>query len=138
MARGARLFAIASAVNFLWEMAQMRLYVGAGPWLQQTTACATASLGDGGMVLAIFATGALVCRRLTWYRRPEWLGYVVMVTSGALLAAAFEMSALRGGRWVYSSSMPRLPFLASLGLLPILQMIVLPPIVFRIAAIVER
>ena len=49
----ARLFAAAVAVNFAWEMAQMRLYASTGSWLQDSVGCLTASLGDGGMILMV-------------------------------------------------------------------------------------
>ena len=134
----ARLFAAAVAVNFAWEMAQMRLYASTGSWLQDSVGCLTASLGDGGMILMIWATGALVFRRLDWFRRPRVSGYAVMLTMGVMLAVAFEMSALRSGRWVYGPSMPRLPMTAGLGLLPLLQMVILPPVSFTVVSALER
>lgn len=61
-----------------------------------------------------------------------------MLTIGVILAAAFELAALRSGRWAYTPWMPRLPMMASLGLLPMLQMTILPPIIFKIASALER
>ena len=136
--RVARLFAAAVAINFGWEMAQMRLYASTGSWLQDVVGCLTASLGDGGMILMIWATGAVVFRRLDWFRRPRVSGYAVMLTMGVILAVAFEMSALRSGRWVYGPSMPRLPMTAGLGLLPMLQMVILPPVIFTVVSVLER
>jgi hypothetical protein len=34
--------------------------------------------------------------------------------------------------------MPRLPMAAGLGLLPMLQMVILPPIIFKIVSALER
>ena len=133
-----RIFAAAGALNFPWEMAQMRLYASTGSWLQDSAGCLRASLGDGGMVLIIYAAGALLFRRLDWSRKPRVSGYAVMLTMGAVLAAAFEMAALDSGRWVYGPSMPRLPMTAGLGLLPILQMVILPPIIFKVVSALER
>ena len=135
---GVRLFSVAVAVNFVWEMAQMSLYVPTGSWAQDSAACFRASLGDGGMVLVIYAAGALLFRRLDWFRRPRASGYAVMLTMGLMLAAGFEMAALRSGRWAYSASMPRLPLTGGLGLLPMLQMLILPPIVFKVTSAIER
>jgi hypothetical protein len=136
--RGVRLFSVAVAVNFAWEMAQMSLYASTGSWVQDSAECLRASLGDGGMILAIYATGALVFRRLDWFLRPGVAGYAVMLTMGVILAAAFEMAALHSGRWAYTAWMPRLPMTAGLGLLPMLQMMILPPIIFTVASALER
>ena len=136
--RAARLFGVAVALNFVWEMAQMTLYVPGAPWLQQTIACARASIGDGGMLLIIYAAGALTLRRPDWYYSPGWRGYASMTATGVLVALVFETYALRSGRWAYTASMPTLPFLAGVGVVPILQMVVLPPIIFGAASISER
>lgn len=135
--RVVRLFFVAVAINLLWEMAQMGLFASTGSWIRDSAGCVRASLGDGGMVLVIFAVGALVFRRLDWFRRPGVAGYAVMLTLGLILAAVFEVTALRSGRWAYSASMPRLPLPADLGLLPMLQMMILPPVIFKVAAALE-
>ena len=134
----ARLSGAAVAINFAWEMAQMALYASTGSWLQDSLGCLTASLGDGGMILIIWGTGALLFRRPDWFRRPRVSGYAVMLTMGVILAVAFEMSALRTGRWAYGPSMPRLPMMAGLGLLPMLQMVILPPVIFTVVSVLER
>ena len=95
-------------------------------------------LGVGGVVRWRWAAGAVVFRRLDWFRRPSVSGYAVMLTMGVILAVAFETAALGSGRWAYGPSMPRLPMMARLGLLPILQMVILPPIIFRVASALER
>ena len=133
-----RLWVVAVAFNFAWEMAQMSLYASSGSWARDSARCLEASLGDGGMILAIYAAGALIVRRPDWFRAPTIPGYAVMLTTGVVLAAAFEVIALRSGRWGYTASMPRLPMAAGLGLLPMLQMVILPPIIFKVAAALER
>ena len=85
----ARLCSASVAVNFAWEMAQMRLYASTGSWLQDSVGCLTASLGDGGMILMMWAAGAVVFRRLVWFRRPSVSGYAVRLTMCVILAVAF-------------------------------------------------
>ena len=136
--RVVRLSFVAITINLLWEMAQMGLYASTGSWIRDSVGCVRASVGDGGMVLGIYAVGALVFRRLDWFRRPGIAGYAVMLTIGVILAAAFELAALRSERWAYTSWMPRLPMMAGLGLLPMLQMMILPPIIFKVASALER
>jgi hypothetical protein len=60
-----------------------------------------------------------------------------MLTMCLILAAAFEVTALRCGRCTYTASMPRLPMAAGLGLLSMLPMVVLPPLIFKVASALE-
>jgi len=102
-----RLFVVSVGINYLWEMAQMPLYEGMSfqnlvSWLL----CFRASLGDGLIVLAIWAIGFFVFRNLDWYRRINLKSMFVLVTSGVLIASAIEIHALKNGRWSYSPHMP--------------------------------
>jgi hypothetical protein len=116
-----RLFTVAVLANFAWEMAGMHLYEPSGSWLQESVACGRASVGDRGIVLLIYAAEVVLFRRSDWFRRPRASAYAVMVIAGIILAVAFEMSALRSGRWAYTASMPLIPTFDQLGLLPIAQ-----------------
>lgn len=132
-------FIVAVLLNYLWELAQAPLYVG----LENYNAgvfwhCFVASLGDGIMVLLIYLAGRMILRRHDWFQRPGVPGYVFMLTTGFLLALMVEWFGLHVlGRWQYTDSMPRVPGLG-LGAVPIAQMLVLPPIVFRIVAVAGR
>ena len=86
------------------------------------------------MILLLFAFGWLVLGRRDWFVRPGLSGYAVTIAAGAALAIAIEWTAVHVlQKWTYAESMPRLPGL-EIGLVPVLQMMLLPPIVFRIAA----
>jgi hypothetical protein len=126
--------AVAVAFNFPWEMLQAPLYrmeTGGWPlWLH----CLRASLGDGLLVLLIFVLGVWILRRQDWFRRPGGPGYAWMLVSGAIFAAALEWTAVHLlKRWSYEPAMPMLPGLG-IGLVPIAQMLVLPPAIFAVAA----
>ena len=131
-------FIVAVLLNYLWELAQARLYVGleaynAGVFWH----CFVASLGDGIMVLLIVATGWITLRQPDWFVRPSIPGYLVMITSGLVLAVLVEWVAVHGlGRWVYAEKMPTVPGLG-IGLVPIAQMLILPPLIFRIATVIQ-
>ncbi len=56
------------------------------------------------------------------------LGIVSLVLLGAAVAVAVEWWALATERWQYAGAMPIVPFL-QVGLLPVLQMTIIPPIV---------
>jgi hypothetical protein len=131
--RVAAIFAVAVVVNFVWEMAQMLYYAGTGG-PGATWYCLLASLGDGLLVLLIFAAGWMALRRSSWYARPGVGGYLLMLTTGFVIGIVVEWVAVRvAGTWSYTPRMPLLPGTQT-GLLPVAQMLVLPPLIFRLAA----
>ena len=127
-------FLVAVAVNYPWELAQALLYAWPGDTRNPWWHCFVASLGDGVLVLLIFGVGWLVLRRHDWFARPGTRGYALLFTMGLVLAVAVEWVAVHVlQRWTYLPAMPRLPIL-DIGIVPILQMLVLPPLIFRVAA----
>jgi hypothetical protein len=130
-------FAVAVMLNYVWELAQAPFYIG----LEEYNArvfwhCFVASLGDGIMVLLIVAAGWIRLRQPDWFVHPGVPGYLVMMTAGLLLAVLVEWVAVhRPGRWAYAERMPTIPGLG-IGLVPIAQMLILPPMIFRIAAVI--
>ncbi len=129
-----RIFTLAVAINYPWELAQSSLYIqpqGTGAMLWH---CGLASLGDGVMVLAIVVARHLPRRRGGWLLRPDTRGYLVMLATGLVLSVAVEWVALRVlGWWAYSPRMPLLPMLG-IGVAPVVQMLVLPALVAYLAA----
>ena len=126
-------FTVAVALNFAWEMLQAPLYrmdTGRLPaWLH----CFRASLFDGLIVFLVLGAGAAVLGGIDWFRRPGWRGYAWMAVSGLLIAVVVEWTAVELlERWSYEPAMPLLPGL-KLGLVPIAQMVFLPPAVFAVA-----
>ncbi len=59
----ATIFVIAVAFNYVWELAQAPLYAGMGDSVRMLWHCFVPSLGDGLLVLLIFALGWVVLRR---------------------------------------------------------------------------
>ena len=125
----AALFAVSVAVNYVWEVAQSPLYEGMERPGLVLWHCLLASLGDGLLVLLIFAAGRGVFGSRDWFERPGAGGYALMLAAGFVIATAVEAAALSLGSWEYKDSMPRLPGLGT-GLAPLAQMLVLPPLVF--------
>jgi len=127
-------YIVSVLINFLWEMAQMGLYSGMSysqpvDWLL----CFRASLGDGVMVLVILLAGRLFFGRWSWFgTRPITRVWFTMGLGG-IIGLATEMVSLEMGRWEYTEAMPVFtPF--SVGLTPLLQMILLPPLVFWVVS----
>lgn len=126
------IFVVAVLFNFPWEVGQMPLYVEEGDLLEFAVHCIVPSLGDGIILLTIFGIGLGVSRRSDWTDKPGTAGYALMLFSGFSIAVIIEWGAVYViERWTYTNSMPRLPGLG-VGLSPILQMIVLPPIIFGV------
>ncbi len=129
-----QLFVMAVLVNYPWERAQSRLYVLPGGAEVEWWMCATASVADGLLVLLIFWIGKLVIGDRDWYLRPGARGYAVLLLSGAVIGAVVEWSTIYAAHWWdYSPQMPRVPGL-NIGMAPLAQMLVLPPLVVSLLA----
>ena len=125
-------FVASVLVNFIWELLQSPLYIGMQVNARMFGHCFLASLGDGVIVLFIYFLDWLI------FRRRERLGpsarwrLAVMVSSGFVVAAIVEWIGVYAlHRWSYNDLMPMFPVLG-IGLIPILQMIILPPVIFFI------
>ena len=126
------LFVVSILLNFPWEVAQMPLYVEEGSWFEFARHCFIPSIGDGFIVLLIFCVGWIARGQSDWSDQPGWTGYAVMLAAGLIIAVMVEWTAMSGlGRWSYTSSMPVLPVLG-VGVVPVVQMLVLPPVIFKI------
>jgi hypothetical protein len=112
------LFLLAVSLHLIWEVTQIEAYDF--PETSLTTVaigCFVPSLGDGLMTLIIY-----------WVLRPGIRGYLSMMSTGLLLAVAVEWNALYlTGSWAYSERMFIVPVLG-VGVLPVMQMLLLPPI----------
>jgi len=128
-------FVMAVLFNYLWELAQSPLYTGLGSISTRWWHCFVASLGDGLLTLLIFAAGWMTLRRANWFLHPGVRGYTLMLTVGLLIGVSVEWVAVyMTGRWSYAARMPLVPGLG-VGLIPVAQMLLLPPLVFRVVAL---
>lgn len=128
------LFLAAVALNYPWELAQAPLYAGMESWAAVRWHCFVAALGDGILIWMIFATGWAVFRRVDWYMRPGMQTVTLMLAAGLGIGISVEWTAVNMlGRWQYTARMPLFPGLG-VGLVPLLQMVLLPPGIFRMTA----
>lgn len=128
------LFVVAVIFNYPWELAQAPLFAGSNNFNAIWWHCFVAGLGDGLLLLLMFGVGWFVSRSQDWFVRPGVRGYVLMFVSGLTIAIAVEWIAVHVlQRWSYVPAMPRLPVI-DIGIVPIVQMLVLPPLIFRIVA----
>jgi hypothetical protein len=131
-------FLITLALHFTWEMLQAPAFVdfADGVW-NGTVRCFVASVGDVLIASGSYGITALAFRRVAWPLRPGWIApAATWIALGLIATIAFEGWALARGRWAYA---PQMPLVSGVGLLPLLQWIVIPPLslaVFR--ALVRR
>lgn len=118
----------------IWEMAQMSAYVETTgrSWTSTLGLCTKAAVGDVGIILGIYAAGALAAGNLVWGLRGRLNIYATVAVLGLAYAALVEHAALAVGRWSYTERMPVVSVLGA-GLLPLLQMTLLPPTTFWIS-----
>jgi hypothetical protein len=128
----ARLFVWAWIVNFGWEMAQAPLYAPMGPIWTAIGQCVRASVGDAGIVVALWVVGAYIFGSPDWFRCAGATRIVALALIGGLISVGLERAALSAGRWAYRSAMPVIPGLG-VGLTPVLQMALLPTLILRFA-----
>jgi hypothetical protein len=121
--------AAAFGLNWVWENAQAPLYKGYAGFAQDVQMCTVATLGDVAIVAVIWATVALSWRDSTWHRHPSFARYGAAVV-GVCMAVAIEYWALATDRWTYAG-MPLVPY-TQIGLLPLVQMLLIPPLVFAL------
>ena len=116
-------------VNEIWEMAQMSAYVETAgqSWTSTLGLCTRAAVGDVGLIVGIYAAGALAAGDLGWGVRGRWNNYATAAVLGLAVAALVEHAALAAGRWSYTERMPVVSVLGA-GLWPLLQMTLLPPL----------
>jgi hypothetical protein len=113
-------------------------YVGMGHFSVVWWHCLMASVGDGLLVLLIFLAGWLALHRRDWINRPGIRGYVLMLAVGLSTSVSVEWVAVHVmGEWAYTAQMPLVPGLG-VGVMPVAQMLVLPPLIFRIVAVWRR
>ncbi|MCH8055194.1 MAG: hypothetical protein IH857_03450 [Deltaproteobacteria bacterium] len=123
-------------LNLLWESIQAPLFV----FEQQSSAflltgCLLFCSGvDAFMTLTSYCALSVVARSRYWFLARRLSHWVSFVGIGLVLALASEYTAIHyRNLWEYSSLMPVVPGL-NIGLTPLLQWLILPPIVLILLA----
>src|SRR4029453_2694348 len=115
----AAIFVVAVMGNYPWELAQAPLYAGMASFRAMWGHCFLARLGDGLLILGIFATGWIALGQQMWFVHPGLQGYGVMLTTGLVIGGVIEWVAVHlMGRWMYTAQMPLVPGLA-IGVVPV-------------------
>lgn len=120
--------------NFVWEMLQMPFYKNMNWDLQSTLYCFAASIGDVFMILIIFFIVAYFVKDLGWIKNLNFKKMFVTLFTGLLLSLFVEEIALGSNMWNYTDLMPKIPY-TNFGIAPVLQMLVLPILIFKLSDI---
>lgn len=123
------IFVLAFVLNFIWEISQAFLYaphyVGIAGLI---TVHLRASLGDISIIFIILSLDTVILRKFYAEEKSNTARFSMIIFIGLVLATSLEKYALATGRWSYNSLMPIIPWL-NVGLTPILQMMLIPPVV---------
>jgi hypothetical protein len=119
-------------LNFPWEMIQSPLFEGMDslPHGEAVKYCTRAAFGDAVIMLIAFWAVAAAGRGRGWLMKPAPVPIAAFMLIGLLITVAIETLATSGRwleGWTYSVHMPMLPG-TDIGLVPMLQWIVLPPL----------
>lgn len=118
-------------LNFVWEMWQISFFADmpSEPHWVGVAVCTRATVGDAVISIVAFWSVAAQARSRSWVLQPTPLQVGGFIAVGVVITIVFE--AIATGpleRWSYSPSMPTLPILGT-GLFPLLQWILLPPLI---------
>ncbi len=128
MARAGLWSALAFALNLAWEIAHVRLYTlwASTDGLSVSWALLHCTLGDVVIALAMFALAVVMLGDKDWPISRPWAGGAIVVAGAVAYTALSEWyNVYRVGSWGYTASMP---LIIGIGLSPLLQWLVLPPV----------
>ena len=112
-----------------WEFWQVPFFEGmaaAAHW-PAVKVCTRAALGDALIALLAFLAVAAAARSRSWILEPTWRTVSAYIAVGLSVTVVIELLSTAWGRWAYGDAMPVVPVI-DIGLLPVLQWIVLPPL----------
>jgi len=126
-------------LNAAWEFAQCGLfYEMNGGWMQGWPWMLGAILGDVVLVLGVFY-GATVLVGKRRVEPPDALGWCALLLLGLIFGLLVEWAARSLHLWSYGPLMPTVNvFGAAIGIAPIVQMLLIPPLSIRIATVRGR
>ena len=128
IARAGLWSALAFVLNLAWEIAQVRLYTiwAEADGMRIARALLHCTLGDILIALATFALASIVLRRVDWPASRPWSGGIIVVIGAIAFTAWSEWyNVYRASNWGYTASMP---LIFGIGLTPLLQWLILPPV----------
>lgn len=130
--------ALAFVLNLIWETAHVRLYTLWATADAKTVAWSLfhCSLGDVVIALVMFALAGILLGQADWPRSRPWAGIAIVVTGAMAYTAWSEWyNVYSAGNWAYTGSMP---MIFGIGVSPLLQWAILPPVMVGIYRTLAR
>lgn len=118
-------------MHFTWEFLQAPLFrnMQDATHMDGIRICLQATLGDMIIVLIAFWAAAGLTGTRQWLAQPNRRAILAWLSTGLAFTVVLEYYSTEiAGRWIYGTSMPRLPVIGT-GITPVLQWIVIPLIV---------
>ena len=128
IARAGLWSALAFVLNLAWEIAQVGLYTiwNTADGMTIAWALLHCTLGDVTIAIALFALTGVALWRVDWPVSRPWTGGAMIVIGAVAFTAWSEWyNVYRAGNWGYTASMP---LIFGIGLTPLLQWLLLPPL----------
>lgn len=122
-------FLFAVLLNLPWEFLQTPFFEGiaAAPHWEAVKTCTVASLADGAIALAAYAAVAVAAQSRSWVLRPRPRQVIGFVAVGLAITVAGEHLATGPLKmWAYAKGVPTI---LGVGLPPLLQWTLLPPLI---------
>jgi hypothetical protein len=122
-------------LHYPWEFLQVPFFerMPELPHWEAVKVCTQAALGDAVITIVAFWVAALAVQSRGWFWRPRPAAWIAYLAAGILVTLGLEWLATDVlDRWQYAAEMPRMPLLGT-GLLPIVQWLLLPPLVLGLA-----
>lgn len=119
---------LAFVLNLAWEIGHVRLYT---LWMEAdgpdiAWSLLHCSLGDVVIALATFTLAGVALRRADWPTSRPWAGCAIVVIGATGFTAWSEWyNVYRTGAWSYA---PEMPTIFGVGLSPLLQWLIIPPV----------
>lgn len=120
--------ALSFLLNLAWEIAHVRLYTiwATEGGMNVAWAVLHCTIGDVVIALAMFALTGIVLWRMDWPESRPWIGCIIVIFGAMIFTVWSEWyNVYRAGNWGYTASMP---MLFGIGLSPLLQWLILPPV----------
>ncbi len=114
--------------NLVWEIAHVRLYTlwSEADGIGLARAVVHCSLGDVVIAISTFSLTGVLLNRIDWPRtRPVAGCLIVMIGASAFTVWSEWYNVYRAGAWSYTSDMPTI---YGIGLSPLLQWLIIPPV----------
>lgn len=124
--------ALALPLHLIWEIAHLPLYT---LWDDPDRVRVAAYLfhcvlGDGLIAVGVYLLTAIVFRDLAWPVRRPWTAGGFMLAAGLGFTVFSEwVNVYILGAWAYQ---PTMPLVAGIGLTPLLQWLIVPPLMILI------